>query len=128
CHAYDDARKPAIITFDVTIEGLRAVPRTHLNVIAGGLAVFLESRLPSDAILMSAAMPSSFGPLAASLVTWLLTGGTLALHHPFAPDILQQQIASESCDALIAPTHTLFRLAESDLRERCPTLRHLIGL
>src|SRR5690606_33926275 len=36
-HAHDDARKPAIITFDATIDGLRAVPRTHLNVIAGGL-------------------------------------------------------------------------------------------
>src|SRR6185369_8345017 len=37
-----DGRRPALITFDVTAEGFRAVPRTHLSLIAGGLAIFLE--------------------------------------------------------------------------------------
>jgi len=39
----EDGRKAAIISFDVTAEGFRPVPRTHLNLIAGGLALSLES-------------------------------------------------------------------------------------
>ena len=35
-----DGRKAAMISFDVTAEGFRAVPRTHLHLMAGGLARF----------------------------------------------------------------------------------------
>src|ERR1700712_5272309 len=49
-----DGRKAAVISFDVTSEGFRAVPRTHLNLIAGGLALFLESDVPQGATMMSA--------------------------------------------------------------------------
>lgn len=52
-----DGRRAAVISFDVTADGLRAVPRTHLNLIAGGLAVFLESRVPQGATLMSHSHP-----------------------------------------------------------------------
>src|SRR5882672_10365736 len=41
-----DGRKAAIVTFDVTSDGFRAVPRTHLSVIAAGLAISLESDVP----------------------------------------------------------------------------------
>jgi len=41
-----DGRRAAAISFDMTVDGFRVVPRTHLNLIAGGLAVFLESRIP----------------------------------------------------------------------------------
>jgi non-ribosomal peptide synthetase component E (peptide arylation enzyme) len=41
-----DGRRAAIISFDVTADGFRAVPRTHLNLIAGGLALSLESDVP----------------------------------------------------------------------------------
>jgi non-ribosomal peptide synthetase component E (peptide arylation enzyme) len=47
-----DGRRAAIVSFDVTLDGFRAVPRTHLHLIAGGLAVFLESGMPQGAILM----------------------------------------------------------------------------
>ena len=53
-----DGRRAAIISFDVTADGFRAVPRTHLNMIAGGLALFLESDVPQGARLMSAFAPS----------------------------------------------------------------------
>jgi len=32
---------------------------------------------------MSAFAPSSFAGVTSSLLVWLLSGGTLALHHPF---------------------------------------------
>jgi AMP-binding enzyme len=123
-----DGRKAAIISFDVTSEGFRAVPRTHLSVIAGGLALSLESDVPQGASVMSAFAPSSFAGLTASLVAWLLTGGTLALHHPFDGDVLAQQIDEGSCDVLIAPAQLALRLAEAEMASRLPGLRHVVGL
>ena len=123
-----DGRRAAIISFDVTAEGFRAVPRTHLNLIAGGLALSLESDLPQGANVMSAFAPCSFAGLTASLVVWLLSGGTLALHHPFDGDVLEQQINESSCDVLIAPAQLALRLAETDMASRLPGLRHVIGL
>jgi acyl-CoA synthetase (AMP-forming)/AMP-acid ligase II len=123
-----DGRRAAVVTFDVIADGFRAVPRTHLNLIAGGLAVFLESRVPQGANLMSAFTPSSFAGLTSSLLVWLLSGGTLALHHPFDGDALEQQINEDSCDTLIAPAPMALRLTEMDVPSRLPTLRNVIGL
>ena len=123
-----DGRKVAIISFDVTNAGFRPVPRTHLHLIAGGLALSLESDMPQGSTFMSAFAPSSFAGLAASLVVWLLSGGTLALHHPFDGEVLEQQINEQSCDALIAPALLALRLAECDLTSRLPSLRNVLGL
>src|SRR3984885_3504326 len=86
--ATQDGRRVAIISFDVTADGFRAVPRTHLNLIAGGLAIFLESGVPQGATVLSAFAPQSFAGLTSSLLIWLLSGGTLALHHPFDSEVL----------------------------------------
>ena len=123
-----DGRRAAIISFDVTVDGFRAVPRTHLNMIAGGLALFLEGDVPQGSTVMSAFAPSSFAGLTSSLLIWLLSGGTLALHHPFDGDVLEQQINDESCDTLIVPAQLALRLGEIDLPSRLPTLRNVIGL
>jgi len=123
-----DGRRAAVISFDVAADGFRAVPRTHLSLIAGGLALSLESDLPQGSTLMSAFAPSSFAGLISSLVVWLLSGGTLALHHPFEVDVLEQQIKEHSCDALIAPAQLALRLSEIDMPSRLPSLRDVIGL
>jgi hypothetical protein len=123
-----DGRRAAVVSFDVTADGFRAVPRTHLNLIAGGLAVFLEGRVSQGANMMSAFTPSSFAGLTSSLLVWLLSGGTLALHQPFDGDALEQQINDDSCDTLIAPAPMALRLAEIDMPSRLPTLRNVIGL
>jgi hypothetical protein len=123
-----DGRKAAIITFDVTVEGFRPVPRTHLHLIAGGLALSLEADLPQGSTFMSAFAPSSFAGLTSSLVVWLLSGGALALHHPFDAEMLEQQINEQACDTLIAPAQLALRLADIDLATRLPGLRNVIGL
>jgi hypothetical protein len=123
-----DGRKAAIISFDVTGDGFRAVPRTHLSLIAGGLALSLESDVEQGATIMSAFAPSSFAGLVSSMVVWLLSGGTLALHHPFDSDVLEQQIDELGCDTLIAPAPLALRLDEFDLAARMPSLRNVIGL
>jgi hypothetical protein len=123
-----DGRKAAVISFDVTADGFRPVPRSHLHLVAGGLAVSLESDIPHGSTFMSAFAPSSFAGLTSSLVVWLLSGGTLALHHPFDNEVLEQQINEHSCDTLIAPAQLAFGLAEIDIASRLPTLRHVLGL
>ena len=123
-----DGRKAAIISFDVTSEGFRAVPRTHLSVIAGGLALSLESDVSQPSTLMSAFAPSSFAGLASSLAIWLLSGGTLVLHHPFDGDMLEQQIRDHGCDTLVAPAQLVLKLGELDLAARLPNLCNVIGM
>src|SRR3984957_545784 len=123
-----DGRKAALISFDVTADGLRAVPRTHLNLIAGGLAIFLESRVPQGARVMSAFAPSSFAGVTSSLLLWLLSGGTLALHHPYDGDVLERQINDCGCDTLVAPAAMALRLTDADMASRLPTMRPVIGL
>ncbi len=123
-----DGRKAAMVSFDVTSDGFRAVPRTHLSVIAAGLAISLESDVPQGAAIMSAYAPSSFAGVVASLTIWLLTGGRLALHHPFDHEALEQQINAQGCDTLIAPAQLALRLDELHLLSRLPTLRNVIGL
>jgi hypothetical protein len=59
---------------------------------------------------------------------WLLSGGTLALHHPFDADVLEQQINDERCDTLVVPAQLALRLAETDLPARLPSLRNVIAL
>ena len=123
-----DGRKAALISFDVTSDGFRPVPRAHLGLIAGGLAVSLESDVPQGATILSAFSPMSFAGLASSLAVWLLSGGTLVLHHPFDEEALEQQINEQSCDTLIAPAQLALRLDEMDLAARMPSLRNVIGL
>jgi hypothetical protein len=123
-----DGRKAAIISFDVTAEGFRPVPRTHLHLIAGGLALSMESDLAQGSTVMSAIAPTSFAGLAASLMVWLLTGGTLALHHPFDSDVLEQQINEHACNTLIAPAQLALRLCEIDLLSRLPGVRDVVAL
>ncbi len=126
--AAQDSRRAAIVSFDVTDDGIRPVPRTHLQLIAGGLPIYLESELPQGAGIMAALSPSSFAGLAATLVTWLLTGGTLALHHPFDADALEQQIAENQSAVLIAPAPLAQKLADDGWPSRLPALRHIVAL
>ena len=83
----------AVITWDVGADGAIPVARSHAELVAGGLAVLLESRLEQDATILTTLTMSSFAGLATALLPWLLVGGTLALHHPFDPDDLRRSAA-----------------------------------
>jgi hypothetical protein len=123
-----DPRRAAVISFDVTPEGPRVVPRSQLNLIAGGLALFLESGSTQGPTILSAMQPSSFAGLTSSLITWLLGGGTLVLHHPFDAEVLERQLAVESCAVLVAPGPLVMRLAETGLLPTLTSLQHVLGL
>jgi hypothetical protein len=93
----------AVITWDVSPDGLVPVARNHAELIAGGLAVVLEGRLPQDAVLLSPLTFSSFASLAVAVIPWLLLGGTLVLHQPFDADVLVDQIRADAVDTVILP-------------------------
>ena len=93
----------AAVTWDVTTDGPVPVARSGAQLIAGGLAVLLESRLPQNAVILSTIPPGSFGGIAMSLLPWLVAGGTLALHHPFDCTTFAQQCRDLHCDAVVVP-------------------------
>lgn len=123
-----DPRRASVITFDLTTQGLRAVPRTQMQVIAGGLAIFLETAVSPGIRMLSAVMPSSFAGLCASTVTWLLAGGSLAFHHPFDGETLLAQIVRDRTELLLAPAPLALRFGEAGIFNDMAALTHVIGL
>jgi hypothetical protein len=104
----------AAITFEVGAGGIVPVARNHLELLAGGLGVLLESRLAQDDTVLSTLAPASFAGLCQTLLPWLLCGGTLLLHHPFdLPSLSQQWREGDRCGALMLPAAVAFRLAEA---------------
>jgi hypothetical protein len=89
------------------------VARSHAEVIAGGLAVMLESRLEQNAVLLSTLTLSSFANLAIAVIPWLLVGGTLVLHHPFDPDVYLSQLTSMDFDTVVLSGPLAAQLADN---------------
>lgn len=103
----------AVITFDVTPAGLVPVARSHLELISGGLATYLEGRFAPDAIVLSGVPAGSFAGFALTLMPWLLSGGTLALHHPFDADVFAEQFITQRCGAVVLPGPMVARMADA---------------
>ena len=105
----------AVITWDTASDGLVPVARSHAELIAGGLAVLLESRFRPNAAILSTIPPGSFAAIATALVPWLLVSGTLVLHHPFDAAVFAGQLRSLRCSAAVVPGPLLPRLADARL-------------
>ena len=103
----------AVVTFDVTAGGVMALARNHLQLMAGGLGVFLETGLAPGAMMLSAIPAASFSGIALSVLPWLLSGGTLALHHGGDLDALAAQCGGFDEATLILPGPALAPLAEA---------------
>jgi hypothetical protein len=108
----------ALLTFDITADGIVPVARSHGELIAAGLAVQLEARTGPDAVFLGAIASASFAGLAAMILPWLLSAGTLALHHPFAPAVLGRQRSEENCAVAVLPGPMVTRLAEAGLIDK----------
>jgi non-ribosomal peptide synthetase component E (peptide arylation enzyme) len=106
----------AAISFDVGEGGIVPVARSHLELLAGGLGVLLESKLAQDDTILSTLAPASFAGLCQTMLPWLLCGGTLMLHHPFdLPALIQQWQKGGRCGALMLPAPIAFCLAEAGM-------------
>jgi non-ribosomal peptide synthetase component F len=101
----------ALVTFDVTADGVTPVARNHVQLAAGGRAVFLEAGLAQQGTILSTIPPSSFTGIALTVLPWLLADGALALHHGGDPRVLAAQIAERADAALVLPGPALGPLA-----------------
>jgi acyl-CoA synthetase (AMP-forming)/AMP-acid ligase II len=124
---HNPAAHVALITWDLTPEGLIPVARNHLELVSGGLAVMLEGRLPEAPTILSPCPISSFAGIAVGLVPWLLTGGTLCLHQPFDADAFERQCIDHGCDTVVLPGPLASRFAEAGLL-RHEALRNVLAL
>ncbi len=106
----DPAAHVAAVTFDVTAAGIVPMARNHRQIIAGGVAASAAAGFGEDAIILSTLPPSSFAGLALTLAPWLMSGGTLTLHHGFDAISFVAQ-AREHLDAVVLPGAALAPLA-----------------
>jgi hypothetical protein len=73
----------AVVTFDVSPDGLVPVARSHAELAAAGFCIALEARVSAKTAMLGALALSSFAGLATTVVPWLIGGGSLALYQPF---------------------------------------------
>lgn len=102
-----------LITFEVGNAGIVPVARNHLEMIAGGLGATLESRLTQGAHILSTMPASSFAGISLVLLPWLLSAGTLCLHHRYDADVLVRQRLDEACHTLVMPGALALHLAQT---------------
>ena len=97
----------AALTFETRADGLCLFARSHGQLIAAGSKFAAECALARDAALLSTVPLSSLAGLSASLVPWLLGGGTLHLHHGFAAETFAAQCQALEGGAVIVPAAIL---------------------
>ena len=117
----------ACITCDVSPAGLVAVARSDAELIAGGLAIVLESNVPQYAVVLSTIPLCSFAGLATTLVPWLLVGGTLVLHHPFDCAAFVEQCWDLPNEAVIVPGPLVSPLAAAGFLPAHDSLKTVIA-
>jgi hypothetical protein len=96
-------RHIALITWDATPSGYAPVARTHGEVIAAGMAHMLEAGLTGSDVIATTLLGSSIVGLATGLMSCLLSGAPLVLHHPFSSRVLAGSLATESVTHVILP-------------------------
>jgi hypothetical protein len=75
----------------------------------------LEGRFESKATILGSLCLGSMAAIATTLVPWLLSHGTLALHHPFDPLAMQRQVIELDCATVILPGSLAVRTAEAGM-------------
>ena len=103
----------AAVTFDIGADGTFAVARNHMELVSGGLATYLESDAASDAAILSSIPPTSFAGMALTVLPWLLSGGTLTLHHVFDPNTFAVQCHRQNGGIIVLPGPALAAVASA---------------
>lgn len=110
-----DSDGTAIVTFEIGPEGPCPIPHTDTALLVGGLAIVLETGMQRKAILLGTMLISSFAVLATTVVPWLLTGGTLALHQPFEPSALAAQLTDIQGAVAVLPGSLIAPMGEAGM-------------
>lgn len=112
----DRANHVAAVTFEVMSDGIIPLARGHARLAAAGAAVVSAfGGAGADARIISGASIASWAGLACGVLAWLLTGGTLVLHHPFSADVFALQRHRERCTLAVPPGPVLSILSDARL-------------
>jgi AMP-binding enzyme len=93
----------AAITFNLGPDGLVPIARSHVELVAGGLEIFLETGAAIETPLLSTIPVASFAGIALTVMPWLLCGDALHLHHSFDPDAFAAQCHKVADGTLVLP-------------------------
>lgn len=109
----------AAITFD---RDLLPVARSHVELVAGGLEIFLEAGSAVETPTLSTIPIGSFAGISLTLLHWLLSGGSLHLHHGFDPDVFAAQCCKASAAAIMLPAATVCAIADAGMLDAHQTV------
>jgi non-ribosomal peptide synthetase component E (peptide arylation enzyme) len=110
----DPANHVAVVTFEVTSEGIIPLARSNAQLAAAGAAVISELGAAGAVTrIISGASIASLAGLAGGVLPWLLGEGTLVLQHPFAADVFALQRDRERCTLAVVPGPVLSTLADA---------------
>ncbi|PTW61024.1 acyl-CoA synthetase (AMP-forming)/AMP-acid ligase II [Breoghania corrubedonensis] len=87
------------------------VPRTHNHWVAAGLATILESRIADGAKIVLPYSMTGLAGLGCGIVPWLLSGGTLHLHHPEDLSGIARHAKAVEADLVVVPGQLASRTA-----------------
>ena len=118
----------AVLTFDVTARGIVPVAHTHAQLLAAAAAIVAEAGLEQGGAMLGALATGSFAGLASVVLPWLITGGALALHQSFSPDVLLAQLNAERCASAVVPAAILSPMETAGLFRRAPALRSVLAV
>jgi hypothetical protein len=111
----DAAHHVAAVTWDTDASGLLPIARSHVELMMAGFEIMLEGRFAAKTTILASLCLGSFAGIASTLATWLLTRGTLVLHHPFDPGVMRHQILDHQCGTVILPGSLAVRCAEAGM-------------
>jgi hypothetical protein len=113
----DAGTNVAAVTWDVDSTGLKPVVRNHIELMTAGLEVAREGEFRERAVILSSLCIGSLAGIATGLLPWLLTRGTLVLHHPFDPGAFDRQLRDRKCEALVVPGSLAARCAKAGMAD-----------
>jgi non-ribosomal peptide synthetase component E (peptide arylation enzyme) len=107
----------AAVTWDIDSTGLKPVARNHIELMTAGLEVTREGGFRERTVILSSLCIGSLAGIATGLLPWLLTPGTLVLHHPFDPAALDRQLRDRKCEAVVVPGSLAARCAKAGMAD-----------
>jgi hypothetical protein len=107
----------ALVTWDIEAGSGRpvAVARSHAELMAASFEVMLETRPAMRSVMLSSLGLGSLAGLATTLAPWLLSRGTLVLHHAFDAAVMRHQILDHRCNVVLLPGSLTARCAAAGM-------------
>jgi acyl-CoA synthetase (AMP-forming)/AMP-acid ligase II len=92
----------------------KGVPRSHNQWLAIGDAMMDAAELEPGCRILNPFPLVNMAGIGGMFVSWLLTGGTFVMHHPFSLPVFLKQLGDEHIDFTVAPPAVLNLLLQNE--------------